>query len=447
MLKLNRFKKYTLGLFLLIFPFLSYAQNLVDSVDKKPAEIEIIVTADHVDWTYKTGENVNFKVSVRGKQLEDLKISYEIGPEKMAAGKKGTLILANGIGTITAGTMKSPGFLRCIVSAKVNNKVYTGFATAGFEPEKIRATAEVPNGFLSFWNKAKADAARIPLNTQMNLITERSGGDVNVYRVSFQNNQLNSRIYGILCIPKKEGKYPAFIRFPGAGVRSYNGGGSLSLATEGMITLDIGIHGIPINLDAEVYNGLLQGALSGYPLFNLDNPDQYYFKRVIQGCLKSVDLIYSLPQFDGSTLAVMGSSQGGALSIITTALDSRIKYLVALCPALSDLTGYLHGRAGGWPHMFSPTNIEIHGTPGKIKTSSFYDVANFARLIKVPGFYSWGFNDETTPPTSTYAVYNNISAPKELFIVPEGRHKIYQQQREKYTSWILEKARVTAALK
>lgn len=58
-------------------------------------------------------------------------------------------------------------------------------------------------------------------------------------------------------------------------------------------------------------------------------------------------VIFSLPQFDGKNLASWGSSQGGALSIITTSLDKRINMLVALCPAMCDFTGYLHGRAGG----------------------------------------------------------------------------------------------------
>jgi hypothetical protein len=43
-----------------------------------------------------------------------------------------------------------------------------------------------------------------------------------------------------------------------------------------------------------------------------------------------------------------------------------------------------------------------------------------------------GFNDETCPPTSMYAAYNVISAPKELFIVPETGHWTYPEQRDKF---------------
>ncbi|MFN9457966.1 MAG: DUF1587 domain-containing protein, partial [Acidobacteriota bacterium] len=33
-----------------------------------------------------------------------------------------------------------------------------------------------------------------------------------------------------------------------------------------------------------------------------------------------------------------------------------------------------------------------HRSPVKIATSAYYDVVNFARRVKVPGLYSWGFN-------------------------------------------------------
>ena len=67
------------------------------------------------------------------------------------------------------------------------------------------------------------------------------------------------------------------------------------------------------------------------------------------------------------------------------------------------------------------------------------DVVNFARLLKVPGMYSWGFNDETCPPTSMYAAYNVISATKELFIAQETGHWTYPEQTEKLNSWLVTK--------
>ena len=102
----------------------------------------------------------------------------------------------------------------------------------------------------------------------------------------------------------------------------------------------------------------MQGALRDYWTINLDDKDNYYYKRVYLGCVRAVDFIESLDYFNGDNIGVTGGSQGGALSIVTAGLDDRIDYLAAFYPALSDLTGFLHGRAGGWPHIFkmnSPT--------------------------------------------------------------------------------------------
>ena len=119
----------------------------------------------------------------------------------------------------------------------------------------------------------------------------------------------------------------------------------------------------------------------------------------------------SLPQFDGKNLAVMGGSQGGALSIMTAALDPRVKGLAVWIPALSDLTGDIYGRAGGWHRVF---RNEKNRTAEKIETSRYYDTVNFARRLKVPGLYTFGYNDETCPPTSMFAAYNSVAAPKKL---------------------------------
>jgi cephalosporin-C deacetylase-like acetyl esterase len=155
------------------------------------------------------------------------------------------------------------------------------------------------------------------------------------------------------------------------------------------------------------------------------------------GCVRSIDFIFSLPEFDGKTLAVTGGSQGGALSIVTAGLDNRVKYLAAFYPALCDLTGYLNGRAGGWPHMFNDYNKAFNVKKDKIETSKYYDVVNFARLVKVPGFYSWGYNDVTCPPTSMYSAYNVITAPKSLFLAQETGHWTYPEQDEKARQWLL----------
>jgi cephalosporin-C deacetylase-like acetyl esterase len=66
-------------------------------------------------------------------------------------------------------------------------------------------------------------------------------------------------------------------------------------------------------------------------------------------------------------------------------------------------------------------------------------VANFARFVKAPGFYSWGFNDNVCPPTSMYSAYNLITAPKELKLYLNTGHWTFPVQYELRDAWLLEK--------
>jgi cephalosporin-C deacetylase len=408
----------------------------------QPAErlIKVHVSPDHVDWTYKPGEKVVYTVSVTKNEelIPNATIRYELGAEKMP-GKKDSIILTNGMTKIEGGTMTAAGFQRLIVTTTIDGKEYRGLATAAYNPADLKPTVDYPADFLDFWNKTKADLAKIPLDARITLLPERCTEKTNVYHVNMQNMRDGAatvRQYGILCMPKKPGKYPALLSVPGAGVRPYNG--NIAMAERGIITLEIGIHGIPVNMDPSVYLSLGAGALSGYWVYNLDDRDKYYYKRVYAGCVRAIDYIFSLPEFDGTNLAVTGGSQGGALSIVTAGLDSRVKYLGAYYPALSDVTGYLQNRAGGWPHMFDKNNPG-NKTEAKIKTATYYDVVNFARQIKVPGVYTWGFNDETCPPTSMYPAYNVISAPKELWLYQETGHWTYPEQTERINNWLFDK--------
>lgn len=401
--------------------------------------VRVVVAPDHTDWLYKPNEPVKFTITVLkdGNPLKNVKIKYTVGPEKMDSFKKDSTLSATGIFSIPAFTLKSAGFLQCVATATYEDKEYRGLSTAGFDPGAIKPTIANPADFVSFWDNAKTELGKIPLDARMTLMPERCTENVNVYHVNIQNFRIGARLYGILCVPKKEGKYPALLRVPGAGIRPYNG--DIATAEKGVITLEIGIHGIPVNMDINVYSNLIAGGLNSYWTIFLDNKDRYYYKRVYIGCVRANDFLVSLPQYDGTHLAVTGGSQGGALSIVTAALDPRVKFLGAFYPALSDVTGYLNGRAGGWPHMFNKDNAVYNNSKEKIETMEYYDVVNFARQLKVPGLYSWGFNDETCPPTSMYAAYNVITAPKALNLVLETGHWTYPEQTERMNTWLVEK--------
>lgn len=408
----------------------------------RAATVRVVVAPDHRDWTYSPGEHVHFAVSVLAdsEPIDGASVTYTVGPDLFPGDKHTVAVPLSGL-TVDGGTLAEPGFLRCIVTTQVAGRSYRGLATAAFAPEKLAPTQVEPADFDAYWDAAKAELKTIPIDARMTLMPEACTSTVDVYHVSFRTagskNPVPSRIFGILCQPRAAGHYPAVLKVPGAGVRPYFG--DPELAAKGVIVLEIGIHGIPVNMNKEVYDVLYAGGLNGYWLFNFDDKDHFYYHRVYLGCVRSNDFLTSLPNWDGKHLVVMGASQGGQLSIVTAALDPRVTGLAATHPAFCDVSAELHGRAGGWPHPFMPLPggaASPQTTPAKISTATYYDTVNFARRIRVPGYYNWGYNDETCPPTAAYAMFNIIQAPKTLGLTLELGHAYTPEQADAINAWV-----------
>ena len=394
--------------------------------------ITVTVQPDHKDWNYKVGETARFTVNVlrSGTLVDNVKVDYEAGAEKYPDIKKQGVTLKDGT-MQWSGKMSKPGFYRLKVRAYVNGKEYTGLCTAAFSPEQLKPYCQEPKSFDDFWKRALDEARKNDLDPTMRLLADRSTKDVNVYEVSYVNNRWNSRIYGILSVPKAPGKYPALLRVPGAGVRPYQG--DTYTAPGKCIVLEIGIHGIPVTMANGVYDDLRNAALDNYWDTNLTDPEHNFYRRVVTGAVRGVDYIASLPEWDGKTIGVTGASQGGFLSLAVGALDRRITFLGVVHDAMCDFEAEAHGVAGGWPHYF------LHGKADadRIEGARYYDGVNFAKRCAAPAWFSFGYNDEVVPPTSSYALYNIYPAEKTLSIYPMTAHFWYQEQWDEWQAYII----------
>ena len=397
--------------------------------------IVVTVEPDHQDWNYRVGEIAKFTVEVRrsGTLVNDVTIDYATGPEMYPDTKK-TVTLKDGTLKLT-GKMSSPGFYRVDVTAHVDGKDYRGACAAAFSPEKLQPSTVMPSDFKEFWEQSIAEARKTDLDPTKRLLPERCTKDVNVYEVSFHNEQWGSRTYGILCVPVREGKYPALLRVPGAGVRPYEG--DVYTASQGVITLEIGIHGVPVTMQQGVYDNLNNGALRGYWEFNMDSREKHYYHHVIMGCIRAMDYIEQYTPWDGKNAGVTGSSQGGFLTLATAGLDKRITCYAPVHAALCDHTNSLRGIACGWPHFFYWNKGK--GQEKQIEVSRYYDGVNFARLIndQQRGWFSFGYCDDVVPPTTAWSTYNTVTGPKEISPYQATWHFWHQEQWDEWENWLL----------
>lgn len=401
-----------------------------------------VTVPNHADWIYKTGEKATVEVQFYkyGIPRDGVTVSYEIGGDMMPAETSGSVTLKQGKAVITIGTMKEPGFRDCRMTATVDGKSYKHHVKVGFSPENIKPYTQMPKDFKEFWDNNKAEVAKYPLTYTKELAKEYCTDKVDCYLVKLMLNSRGQSIYGYLFYPKNaaKGSCPVVLCPPGAGIKTIKEPlRHKYYAEEGCIRFEIEIHGLNPTMTAEEFKEIsdaFNGRENGYLNNGLDNRDNYYMKRVYLACVRSIDLLTSLPEWDGRNVIVQGGSQGGALALITTGLDNRVSACVANHPALSDMAGYKAGRAGGYPHFFRTAGMD---TPDKLKTMAYYDVVNFARLIKVPTYITWGYNDDVCPPTTSYAVYNTLDCPKEALITPINEHWTSNDTEYGQLKWIL----------
>lgn len=385
-----------------------------------------VTVPDHSDWLYKTGEKAIVEVQFYKYGIPtDAVVEYSLADDMMEDDGRGTVKLSRGKALVNVGTRKTPGFRDLRLTATVDGKKYRHHIKVGFSVDKIRPFTKEPNDFMDFWKAGVDEIRAFPLTYTSELAKEYCTPKMDCYLIKLTLNRQGQAVYGYLFIPKNaaEGTCPAVLCPPGAGIKTikeplrhrYYG-------ENGFIRLEMEIHGLHPSLSQETFNDIsnaFNGRDNGYLENGIDSRDRYYMRRVYLSLVRSLDLITSLPQWDGKNLAVQGGSQGGALSIVAAALDNRVTQCVVNHPALSDMAAYSAGITGGYPHF---NRIKGMFTPENIRTMAYYDVVNFARYVKADTYMTWGFNDDTCPPTTSYAVWNILTCPKEALITPINEH-------------------------
>lgn len=400
-----------------------------------------VTVPDHADWLYNTGEKAKIEVQFYKYGIpRDCNITYEIGDDMLASDAKGEVTLKNGKAEINIGTRKTPGFRDLRLNALVDGKKYSHHIKVGFSVDKIKPFTKEPSDFKSFWDKQLDELKKFPLTYTKEIAKEYCTDKVDCYLVKLQINKQKQSVYAYLFYPKdaKKGSCPVVLCPPGAGIKTIKEPlRHKYYAENGCIRMEMEIHGLDPRLSQETFNDIskaFNGKENGYLENGIDSKDRYYMKRVYLALIRAIDLLTSLPEWDGRNVAVQGGSQGGALAIIAAGLDSRVTQCIANHPALSDMAAYSAGQTGGYPHF---NNTEGILTPNNINTLAYYDVINFARYVKADTYMTWGFNDNTCPPTTSYAVWNTLTCPKESLITPINEHWTSDATEYGQMEWLL----------
>lgn len=404
-----------------------------------------VTVPDHADWLYRAGEKARVEVQLYKYGIpQDATVNYEIADDMLAADRKGEVVMKHGRAVIDMGTRNTPGFRDLRLSAVVDGKKYVHHVKVGFSVDEIRPFTREPADFMDFWNRNIEDMRAVPLSYTKEKAEEYCTDKIDCYLLKIRLNKQNQSVYAYLFYPKnaQKGSCPVVLCPPGAGIKTIKEPlRHKYYAENGFIRMEMEIHGLDPRLPKETFDDITKafnGRENGYLYNGLQDPDRYYMKRVYLSLIRCLDLLTALPEWDGRNLIVQGGSQGGALAIVAAGLDRRVTQCIVNHPALSDMAAYSAGRTGGYPHF---NKVDGMFTDRNMRTMAYYDVVNFARHVTADVYMTWGYNDNTCPPTTSYAVWNTFTCPKEALITPINEHWTSDDTEYRQMEWVLKKLR------
>lgn len=439
---MNKLKTIFLLLAFILAMNMSGVQNIKAENYPYKSDYLWLTVPDHADWLYQTGENAKVEVSFCKYGIpRDGELKYSIGNDMLLPDKHGSVKLKNGRAVINMGTKKTPGFRDMKLSVSLDGKTYEHHIKVGFSVDKIKPYTQEPQDFRSFWQKNVEELKQVSMSYTKELYKDYCTDKIDCYLVKLQIDKMGHSMYGFLFYPKnaQPGKHPVVLCPPGAGIKTIKDPmRNKYYAENGFVRFEVEIHGLDPRIPSETF-GEISRAFNdrngGYLANGLENKDIYYMKHVYVGLVRCIDFLTSLPEWDGKNVAVQGGSQGGALAIIAAGLDNRVTQCVANHPALSDMAGYAaKGGTGGYPHFCRQP--QILSNTDCLNTLAYFDVVNFARYVKAPTYLTWGYNDVTCPPTTSYAVWNTLKCTKESLLTPINEHWTTTETNRGQMEWI-----------
>lgn len=182
---------------------------------------------------------------------------------------------------------------------------------------------------------------------------------------------------------------------------------------------------------SEDAGGVKGNTLKGHIIRGLDDaPENMMYHDIFLDTAQLANIVMNMPEIDASRVGAMGGSQGGGLTLACAALEPRIKRAVPLCPFLCDyqrvwemdLALQAYEELKDYFRRVDPR----HEREKEIFTRLGYiDCQHLAPRIRGEVLMAIGLMDEICPPSSQFAAFNKITAPKRAVLYPDFAHEGY----------------------
>ncbi|KJL48248.1 Cephalosporin-C deacetylase [Microbacterium hydrocarbonoxydans] len=294
------------------------------------------------------------------------------------------------------------------------------------ELRSYRPAVQTPDDFDEFWARTLAESRAVAQPPTLTRV-ESPLTLVEVYDVSFSGFG-GDAVRGWFVVPAgASGPLPTVVEFNG-----YGGGRGLpherlAWAASGYAWafMDTRGQGSAWGTGGDTPDPHGTGAsASGFMTRGIDDPEQYYYRRVFTDAALFIDAMRGLDQVDDARVAVTGGSQGGGIAIAAAGLSDGLVGVMPDVPFLCHFERAV-GLTDRDPYNEIVRYLSVHrdAVDQTFRTLSYFDGANFAARAAAPALYSVALMDPICPPSTVYAAANGHLGGAEVIEYPFNEHE------------------------
>ncbi|MDR4949051.1 acetylxylan esterase [Neobacillus cucumis] len=295
------------------------------------------------------------------------------------------------------------------------------------ELKEYKGTNPKPQDFDEFWGRGLQELSQQSLDYELipAKFTSRVAECYDLYFTGVGG----ARIHCQLVRPKNQiGEGPGLVWFHGYHVSSGDWVDKLGYAAEGYTILAMDCRG---QGGLSIDNSQVRGTtLKGHIIRGIEegNPEKLYYRQVFLDTVQAARILFSMEHVDADRVGVYGASQGGALAIVCSALEPKIKKTVAVYPFLSDykrawdldIANSAYEEIHYYFKFIDPNHEREEELFNKL---GYIDIQHLAERVKSQVLWAVGMEDQICPPSTQFAAYNKIQSPKQMKVFYEYGHE------------------------
>jgi cephalosporin-C deacetylase len=284
-----------------------------------------------------------------------------------------------------------------------------------------------PDDFEAYWAAALAELAAVDPRAELRPRLDVPSPHAECFDLWFDGVG-GARIYAKYVRPRRPGPSPAVLQFHGYSDHSGDWFDKLAWVAGGFCHATMDCRGQGGRSED---NLVVRGTtLRGHIIRGLDDPDPHRlaFRQVFLDTVQLARVLMHLPEVDAARVGCCGRSQGGGLALACAALEPRIKRVAAVFPFLCDYQRVWEMDLGGAPYeelrYFFRNFDPQHRREAEIfRRLGYIDCQHLAPRIRAKTLMFTGLMDTICPPSTQFAAYNRITAPKEMRLYPDFAHE------------------------